>query len=174
MKCHDRNVLGLQCVDLLDIWNCDLYLLRVLLFPSTWLVSFIRFIAWGQASLSMGYFDVQVFSMILVLNFCHICIAFRIVLHHFWALSCYISETESTQSVVQIVGILSYNGEESRLCRREELELKRTKSWRNKQQESLELCRTLVPEPTLRCRIKLWRKVMRRRECRSGSAYADA
>ena len=34
-------------------------------------------------------------------------IALRLVLHHFRALSYYISETESTQSVVQIVGISS-------------------------------------------------------------------
>ena len=36
----------------------------------TWLMSFIWSIAWGQASLSMGYFDVLVFSMILVFNSC--------------------------------------------------------------------------------------------------------
>ena len=49
-------------------------------------------------------------------------IALRLVLHHFRALSYYISETESTQSVVQIVGIAGYISEESKLLGRQEVE----------------------------------------------------
>ena len=49
-------------------------------------------------------------------------IALRLVLHRFRALSYYISETESTQSVVQIVGITSYNSEEPKLLRGQEVE----------------------------------------------------
>ena len=49
-------------------------------------------------------------------------IALRLVLHHFRALSYYISETESTQSVVQIVGIASYISVEAELLGRQEVE----------------------------------------------------
>ena len=49
-------------------------------------------------------------------------IALRLVLHHFRALSYYISETESTQSVVQIVGIASYISVETELLGRQEVE----------------------------------------------------
>ena len=65
------DVLGLQHVEKLDIWKIVISTCwEFLLFPITWLMSFIWSIAWGQASLSMGYFDVLVFSMILVFISC--------------------------------------------------------------------------------------------------------
>ena len=51
-------------------------------------------------------------------------IALKLVLHHFRALSYYISETESTHSVVQIVGIASYISIEAELLGRQGMEQK--------------------------------------------------
>ena len=68
--------IDVKCTRIANCWSWTYEILilicwELLLVSSIWLESSIWFIAWGQASLSMGYFDVHVFSMFCILVLCH-------------------------------------------------------------------------------------------------------